>query len=418
MAEAAVGHALLARLAALRDEPQPRTGLLADLREVEHGADPRFALTLDHYLESWLGGRPREVFQLPERRLLILAAAEAAPLLEGGAKALAQMLRVHGFGTMRFAAYDLPADLDRLVGAVTPPGADGRMRLVAAADRAPTAALDQVLAVERVLRGADVESLLREETLWSFADPQRPEPRLTELAVSLDELEARLDLPLRRDAWLRHEVASLLDRGLLRHVALDRWRSGRSYAFDLHTATVLDDGFAALARAVPAELRRRMTAELAAWELGLSADRVVAAAARLADVGMAVAIDHVPLAMLPALDLRGVPAAYVKTLWSAAEDAPALLRAGAGRLGADRLALWRCDTAAAVAAGEAAGVRLFQGAAADAVAAEREALWLADQARADQACAAAAARSAAAPAAHPGVLIRLGRLLGRLLGRH
>ncbi|WP_029009556.1 hypothetical protein [Azospirillum halopraeferens] len=371
MSEAAVGHVLLARLAALRDRPEELAGLLADLRSVEHGNDPRFALTLDHYLESWLGDRPREVFRLPGPRVLILAPAAAAPLLAGGAGALARLLRSHGFGAMGVAAYDLPRDLERMIADLVPPAAIDRLRVAAAAERVPTAALDQVLAVERVLHGADLASLLREETLWAFG-PDGPQPRLTELAVSLDELEGRLELSLRRDAWLRHEVASLLDRGVLRHVARDRSRGTEDYAFDLHTATVLDDGFAALARAVPVERRRRLTAELAAWELGLSADRFAAAAARLADLGLAVAIDHVPLAALATLDSGGVEPAYVKVLADGAPagEVPALLRAGVERFGAQRLAVWRCETPALLEAGRAAGVCLFQGTAADAAARE------------------------------------------------
>lgn len=365
MAQAA-GHGVLARLAALRDAPEPLAALLVDFRGIEHGDDPRFSLTLDHYLESWLGAREREVFRLPGPRLLILAPTDTGPLLESGAQALLKVLRHHGFGTMRFTTWDVAKDAARLAAEVAPAEALDRARATAEVDRVPTLALGQVLEVERVLHGADVDSLVREQVVWSFADPGQPVEQITELAVSLEELESRLDLPLRRDAWLRHEVFARLDRGLIRHVARDRLRDDRALAIDLHTATVLDDHFADLVRAIPAEMRRRLTAELASWEAGLSAGRFAAAAARLADLGFAVAVDHVPLAALAALDLGGVEASLVKVLWASdAPDGEALLRAGVERFGAGRLVLWRCERADAFDAGRRAGVVLFQGAAAD-----------------------------------------------------
>lgn len=362
----ALGHALLARLAALRDAPEPLAALLVDFRGIEHGDDPRFSLTLDHYLESWLGAREREVFRLPGPRLLILAPAEAAAALDSGANALLRVLRGHGFGLMHFTTYDVASDAARMAADIVPPDALDRARIAAAAERVPTAALGQVLEVERVLHGADIESLVREQPVWSFAEPDEPVPLLTELAVSLDELEARLDLPLRRDAWLRHEVFARLDRGLMRHIALDRLHDRRPLAFDLHTATVLDDRFGDLARAIPAEMRRRLTAELACWEVGLSSARFTAAALRLADLGFAVAVDHVPLAALATLDLGTVEVAHVKALWAPrTPDAAALLRAGVERFGAERLVLWRCERPDAFDAGQQAGVTLFQGRAAD-----------------------------------------------------
>ncbi|WP_257792313.1 hypothetical protein [Azospirillum humicireducens] len=42
-----------------------------------------------------------------------------------------------------------------------------------------------------------------------------------------------------------------LDRGLLRHVARDRGRDPRSFAIDLHTATVPDEGMDGQVRKIP-----------------------------------------------------------------------------------------------------------------------------------------------------------------------
>lgn len=370
MADAA-GHTILARLQALRAAPEPLAALLADLRGIEHGGDPRFAMTLDHYLESWLGSRPREVFRLAGPRLLILVPEEAAPLLDGGARALAHTLQSHGFGTLHTARYDMATDAERLFADLFPTDAAAALR--EAAERAPTAALAHLLEVERVLHGADIDSIVREQPVWSFADglaDGRPAVVTTELAISLEELESRLSLSLRRDSWLRHEVAVRLDRGLLRHIARDRSRDPRPFAIDLHTATVLDEEFEGLVRAIPLEMRSRITAELPCWELSLAPAQVVAAAGRLADAGFGVALDHVPLAALAALDLGGLDPAFIKIQWiRGASGAADLLTAAAERFGAGRLVLWRCDEPAALDAGLTAGVFLFQGRAADAAAA-------------------------------------------------
>lgn len=364
-------HTLVTRLVALNERPEEKVGLLLDLRAVEHGDDPRFDLSLEHYLESWLGAREREVFRLPGPRLLILAPAATRPALENGAGALIRVLHHHGFGMPHARFYDLEREAGTLLEDLLPGAGADRAKALAAATPVSSVALGRLLEVERILHGADVETLLREEVVWSLADPRDPRPVLTELAVSLDELEARLDVPLRRDDWLRHEVASMLDRGLLRHIARDRGRAGRPFAFDLHTATVLDEGFGALAHAVPAEMRCALTVELACWEVGLTPPRVIAAAERLADLGFAVAFDHVPMEALAMLDLGGIEPAYVKAVWARGPvpdpDQPIeRLRAGVERFGADRLVLWRCVAPAALTAGRAAGVTLFQGHAADA----------------------------------------------------
>lgn len=369
MADAA-GHTVLARLQALRAAPEPLAALLADLRGIEHGGDPRFAMTLDHYLESWLGSYPREVFRLAGPRLLILSPADAGPLLDAAARALAQMLLSHGFGTLHATRYDMAVEADKLFADLFPNDATAALR--EAAERAPTAALAHLLEVERILHGADIDSIVREQPLWSIASDfarARPSVVTTELAVSLEELETRLSLSLRRDSWLRHEVAVRLDRGLLRHIARDRIRDSRPFSVDLHTATVLDDGFEDLVRNIPAEMRGRITAELPCWELTLAAAQVVAAAGRLTDCGFAVALDHVPLAAIADLDLAGLEPVFIKTQWlrNAAGSADQLA-AAIVRFGADRLVLWNCQEPSALDTGRAAGITLFQGRAADAAA--------------------------------------------------
>lgn len=408
----ALGHAVLTRLGALRDAPEPLAALLVDLRGIEHGDDPRFVRTLDHYLESWLGTRKREVFRLPGPRLLVLAPAEAASLLRSGADALAGVLRHHGFGQLAATSYDVATEAARMVADLLPPEAVDRAKVLAAAERVPTAVLADLLEVERALHGADLGSLVREQPIWSLDGTAAPAVVRTELAVALDELESRLGVPLRREEWLRHETAALLDRGLLRHLVSDRAGDARPLAIDLHTGTVLDDGFAGLALAIPAGQRQRLTAELACWEFGLSLPRVAAAAAGLADLGIAVAVDHVPMPALATLDLGGLEPAYVKALWAPrAADAGALLGAGLRRFGPERLVLWRCDTPAALEAGRAAGVTLFQGRAADAAARSgpRPAAPPRPPARDEADAAEPAAESAPEPAG-PG-------LLGRLFGR-
>ncbi|AWK86724.1 hypothetical protein DEW08_11170 [Azospirillum thermophilum] len=354
----------------LRDRPEAKVALLLDLHEVEHHEDTRFALSLDHYLESWLGSQPREVFPLPGARLLILAPDDARGALETGAAALIHVLRHHGFGTAHAGFFDLKTGAAGLLEEVLPGAEPGRARGSPPARPVSSATLGRMLEVERSLRGADVEALLREQPVWSFAT-EPPSTLLTELAISLEELESRLEVELRRNDWLRHEIAAMLDRGMLRHIARDRWLSGRRFGIDLHVSTVLGDEFTAMIRPIPPEVRRTLVAELASWELGLSGDRFALAAERLADLGFAVAVDRVPLEALATLDLAGVEPAFVKAAWTAgagAAGAGERLRAAVERFGPDRLVLWRCTSPAALEVGRAAGLTLFQGHAADAAA--------------------------------------------------
>lgn len=356
--------ALVRRLLDLRDTGAGMAALLVDLGAVEHADDPRFSLSLLHYLESWAGPHPREVFRLPGFRVLVIAPVVARDALERGAAALAHVLRHHSYGLVHCRVYDLGTEVSRLIADLMPNPAETPAKAATVTPPVSGATLGRLLEMERTLAGANVEPLLREETLWSFADPAAAQVVLTELAVSLDELDSRLDLALHRDEWLRHEVGAMLDRGLLRHIARDRGGIKRRFSFDLHVATVLDDGFGDLVRAIPGEARGRLTVEIASWEAGLSPPRFTAAVERLADLGFGVALDRVPLEALETLDLNDAGLDFVKVMGADVLD-PARLAAGIERFGAGRLVLWRCATPAALDAAFAAGVRLFQGHAAD-----------------------------------------------------
>jgi hypothetical protein len=381
MPELSPDSPLAIRLADLSRRGESAAAAVIDLRGVEHGHDSRFTRSLLRYLESWAAPAACETYPAPDRRMLVLAGPESKKALQHGAEAMADALRSHGFGEARTVHYDLPADIARLAAELAPrrDRRGGAATAAAAAMAIPVTAtaFGRLLDVERALEGADVEPLLREETVWSMADPAAPTAVMTELAISLDELEARLDVPLRRDEWLRHEAAVILDHGLLRHIARDRARGERRLSFDLHVATVLDPRFTALARAIPAETRARLTAELPAWEAAVSAPRFAAAAERLHDQGFSVAVDRAPLDALAAVDVAGLDIAWIKAAWPmknpgaavAAVEAERRLRDGVARFGAERLILWRCADAAALATGKAAGVLLFQGAAADQAAA-------------------------------------------------
>lgn len=402
---------LVRRLLDLRAHGAGMAALLVDMGAIEHADDPRFSLSLLHYLESWAGPHPREVFRLPGFRVLVIAPVAARDALERGAAALAQVLHHHSYGLVRCRIYDLGTEVPRLIADLMPGAADAPAASATVTPPVSGATLGRLLEMERTLAGANVEPLLREETLWSFADPAAPKPVLTELAVSLDELDSRLDLALHRDEWLRHEMGAMLDRGLLRHIARDRGGAKRRFSFDLHSATVLDDHFGDLVRAIPGEVRGRLTVELASWEAGLSPARFAAAAARLADLGFGVALDRVPLETLATLDLAGAAVDFVKVIGCDAPD-PARLAAGVERFGAGRLVLWRCVTAALLDTALGAGVRLFQGHAADERAAAPAAPSAAPAPPPDVETAAGPGGEAAeeAPPEHPG-------LLARLLGR-
>lgn len=368
-------HAALARLGGLIERPEAKVAALVGFAGIEHGDDPRFLRSLDHYVESWLG--EREVYRLPGPRLLVLVPAEGAAALDHGITALARVLRNHGFGALDCRRYDLEREAPLLLAAVAPApvGPAGAPHPLPTATPVPATALGHLLEAERALHGADIASLLRERPVWAFpAKPnEAPQPVVTELAVALDELGTRLGLPLAEDRWLTREMAPLLDHGLLRHVARDRGGDARPLSFDLHTVTVLDPAFRELAAPIPGELRRRLTIELPAWEAELSPERFAAAAEALDGLGFAVALDAVPLDGLAAIGASGPDLRFVKTMWPshAGAEAGEALKAGVSRFGAGRLVLGVGDVRRGLDAGIAAGVALFQGRAADAEAVAR-----------------------------------------------
>lgn len=348
------------RLIALRDAPDgvgaPKVAVVVDFRDIVRASDPRFILSLDRHLQSWLGDHPVEVFRLRGPRLVILDPADAAPALDHAIRVLADLLHSHAFGDLRSRRYELThaQQLRELAGDLHLP-----------APRSSPATLADFLRTERSLHGADVGSLVREQAIYDFTDPDDPRETMVELTVSLDEVEERLAVDIRAHPWLFEEVTEVLDTRMLRHIARDRVDTPRTFSLNLHIATVLDERFAAWVDDIPGARRNRLVVELPSGEAAVMPEAFARAVQRLRQFGFDTALDLVPLARAPQVALPPVALRFIKVLWptggESAMQTAGLLADAAQRFGAARTVLCRCDVKAAVDLGLAAGIGLFQG---------------------------------------------------------
>lgn len=300
---------------------------------------PRLAVT-------WRGDADTLVLEVVEE-LQHLLADEAAP-------SLAELVTL----------YDLPADGPLLLDAV-------RIDAPAApppAETAPPMDLPGLILLESMLAQADVSRFARRRPVW----------RITQAVCSLAWETRTLSLPELSDAllpgrdlagapWLFRRLSRTLDRRLLALLSCPgELADAPAFALSLNIASVLDPEFLRFDAALPPALRGQVT-------LGLAPSDIVADAAAFGFArGFARArryrlmLQDASPAVLSLLSADALEVDCLMLPWTA--DLPAHAAHVLDR-DASGLVLDCGDDSAALAWGRAAGLTLFTGAAADALAA-------------------------------------------------
>jgi hypothetical protein len=259
--------------------------------------------------------------------------------------------------------YQLPQQADLLLEAlkVEPEPAEG-----AEPPSLPALDIETLAALEANLSQADVARFARRHPVWRLTDGP-PSIAWERRTLSVQELTAGL-LPgcdVQKDPWLFRRLTRTLDRRMLALLASPGELTGvRPFTLDLNVASVLSPEFLRFDAALPAPLRGKVIIELMPPDIMADAASFVFARGFARARGYRLMLRNATPSLLRVLSLEALEMDHVQLRWTAA-----LAEAKAEAIGAlspGRMVMFRANALAALEWGARAGIRLFQGSAADA----------------------------------------------------
>lgn len=223
---------------------------------------------------------------------------------------------------------------------------------------------------EEALARVDLSSFTRRQPVCAFVEDGKPEIVFTEVFVSIADLRETL-MPrtdLTSNPWLFQRFTQTLDRRVMAQIARreDRTLVRDGFSINVNVSTVLseeflsfDDDFAPSTQDVILEMRLE----------DMLADPGSFAFARdfVTERGYRICVDGLTLATFPFADPNRLGVSYAKLSWTQEMGAYGGTQAGQSlkemirERKKGRTILARCDSEAAVKAGQQLGITLFQG---------------------------------------------------------
>jgi hypothetical protein len=224
--------------------------------------------------------------------------------------------------------------------------------------------------LEAKLTGADLSDLIRRQPICAIVAKAPPQPVLREVHLAVGELAERLmpGFDLSADPWLFQRLAETLDRHLLANLAtMDAGEEAEAISINLRLATLLSPDFLKFDQQFRERDKRQVIVELQLVDIYAEFGAYLFIREFARERGYRICLDGLHHLHLPLISRKRLGADLVKLIWSPDllyEVNPARheeLKSAIRQTGNDRVILCRCDSADAVAWGEAVGIRLFQG---------------------------------------------------------
>jgi len=231
---------------------------------------------------------------------------------------------------------------------------------------------DHLIAIERMLRSADLSNLTRERPLYDFSNVVNPVVVQSELVVDLDEIGRLARINIKKRPWLFSEVTRVLDGRMMAHLLNDQRSEHGSISVNQHLKTVLSERFGSFAERFTAMQGPALSIELDISEMHAFPKDAVSALGRIRDAGFSVVVDGVPASYLgsEAEKLSPIDGQY-KFDWrssfpldSKSFDAASVRESKGWRLeklGIDRCVLLHCHTPTVIENGLALGFTQLEG---------------------------------------------------------
>lgn len=360
---------LIRRAQAAADEDKPCTILILNLAGIPHIDDPVFFRILVTSLEKRAGMLKADRFNLVGQRLSFVVEASGAIELERAIKQLSDLLLSHGKAEIGIVRFDIPAKLDafleeaRLLVDLARIQADDAIE-EALSDEQEN--LSRFLSIEETLHSADISSLVREQAIYDFTDDQKPQIVAYEVFCSITDVEDLYSTSIKQNPWLFDHVTALLDERMMAHLTHDHNQADRLISVNLHSATILSDGFRRFVQRISQHQLSNLVFELPYMEFLADPDQFQRALDRLAVTKLKVALDGVSWSSLKSVTTPPSSVRFVKVDWNeqlAEIDDEGRLQVleQIERIGKNRCVLIHCGNQDAVKAGLDTGFRVLQG---------------------------------------------------------
>jgi hypothetical protein len=314
-----------------------------------------------------LGANRALRFELPGPRYAVTWRGEAEAELLDVLRALEVLLSDAPPGTPPLEdlvfLFDLPHQSELLLSAL-----HAGPESVAAPERIilPGLDTDSLAGLETRLLHANVARFARRKPVWRLDADVAPSLAWEKRTLSVQELTAGL-LPgcdVRADAWLFRRLTRALDRRMLALLASPGELAGvRPFSLDLNIASVLSPEFLRFDTALPPPLRGRVIIELMPADIMADPASFMFARGFARARGYRLMLRNLTPELLRMLSVEALELDHLQLRWTtglAEADAKAI-----GALQPGRMVLFRADGPEALEWGARAGIRLYQGAAAD-----------------------------------------------------
>ncbi|HLG89789.1 MAG TPA: hypothetical protein VKZ79_21635 [Alphaproteobacteria bacterium] len=222
--------------------------------------------------------------------------------------------------------------------------------------------------LEELLAGTDLSNIIRNQPICALGEGMEANTLFHEIYVSIGDLEEIL-MPLVQlgaNPWLFQYLTQILDKRMLAHLSRE-WSDERSFSINLNVSTILSPDFLRFDKQISTSARGRLVIEIQKLDIFADMGAFIFAREYARDRGYRLCLDGMTHLTLPFIDREKLGLDMVKLLWSpefaGVESARQLddLRACIAGVGPSRVILARCDSEAAIKAGRALGIGLFQG---------------------------------------------------------
>lgn len=212
---------------------------------------------------------------------------------------IGEFLEYRRLGRLSYEIFDMPNDAhgvfaaaDKLSGE-----APGHMT-IDPVDAMRGHNFDALMAMERMLRSADISNLIRERPVYDFTNADNPKVVGRELVVDISEVGRLAKANIHRHAWMLDELTRLLDYRLLAHVRRESSHRTSEISINLHLDSVLSSDFLAFLESSEADQAALPAIELLQAELKAFPEAAEHALKRLKEAGIDIIIDAIPARFL------------------------------------------------------------------------------------------------------------------------
>ena len=223
-----------------------------------------------------------------------------------------------------------------------------------------------VTAIQR----ADLSNVMRRQSIYAMVANEPPKPVFQEIYISISDLREAIipERDIASDRWLFQYLTQLLDKRMLAMLRRDSNQdSAHSFSLNLNISTLLSQDFLDFDQALRLRTRGTIVIELQKQDIYADLGAYIFARDFLKERGYRVCLDGISPLTFSLIDREKLGLDLVKLFWSPemipppTDDRLKLFLEALESAGKSRIILAHCDSADAVAFGQALGLRLFQG---------------------------------------------------------